>query len=99
MNSRPAATWKYQMMKLPPPANPNNKLGQHVNLRKDLVSAFSMFDSVGDALGKLWAPRIKTGSLIDKHISRFKLLAAATEIDLNHALTIELFKETLQPAL
>ena len=31
MNSRPAATWKYQFidekLKLPPPANPNNKLG------------------------------------------------------------------------
>ena len=103
MNSGPATTWKYQFidekMKLPPPANPNNKLGQYVNFGKDLVSAFSMFNSVGDALDKLQALRIKTSSSIDEHIARFKLLAAATEIDPNHALTIELFKETLQPEL
>ena len=34
MNSRPAATWKYQFinekLKQPPPANPNDKLRQYV---------------------------------------------------------------------
>ena len=103
MNSRPATTWKYQFvdekMKLPPPVNPNNKLGQYANFRKDLVNAFLMFDSVGDALDELWALRMKTGSSIDEHIARFKLLAAATEINPNHALTIKLFKEMLQPVL
>ena len=103
MNSGPATTWKYQFMdeklKLPAPANPNDKLGQYANFRKDLVSAFSMFNSVGDALDELQALRMKMGSSIDKHIARFKLLEAATEIDLNHALMIELFKEMLIPAL
>ena len=78
MNSRLAATWKYQFVeekiRLPTPANPNDKLGQYANFRKDLISAFSMFDSVGNALDKLWALRMKTGSSIDKHIARFKLL-------------------------
>ena len=86
-------------MKLLVPSNPNNKLGQYANFRKELVKAFLMFDSVGDALDKLWALRMKTGSSINEHIARFKLLAAAAEIDLNHTLTIELFKEMLQPAL
>ena len=103
MNSGPAATWKYQFidkeLKLPPPTNSNNKLGQYANFRKDLVNAFSMFDSVGDALDKLRALRIKMASSISEHIARFKLLAAATEINPNHALTIELFKETPIPAL
>ena len=58
-----------------------------------------MFDSVDDALDKLQALRMKTGSSINEHIARFKLLAAAAEIDPNHTLTIELFKEMLQPAL
>ena len=102
MNSGPAATWKYQFidkeLKLLPPANPNNKLGQYANFRKDLVDAFLMFDSVGDASDKLWALRMKMGSSIDEHIARFKLLAAAAEINPNHALTIELFKEMLIPA-
>ena len=35
MNSGPAATWKYQFVKeknkLPPPMNPNDKLGQYAN--------------------------------------------------------------------
>ena len=88
MNSGPAATWKYQFidekMKLPLPANPNDKLRQYANFRKELVNAFSMFDSVGDALDKLQALRMKTGSSINEHIARFKLLAAAAEIDLNH---------------
>ena len=103
MNSGPAATWKYQFidkkLKLPPPTNPNDKLGQYANFRKDLVNAFSMFDFVGDALDKLRALRMKMGSSIDKHIARFKLLAAAAEINPNHTLTIKLFKETLIPAL
>ena len=103
INSRPATTWKYQFidekLKLPPPTNPNDKLRQYANFRKDLVNAFSMFDSVGDALDKLQALRMKMGSSIDKHIARFKLLAAAAEINPKHTLTIELFKETLIPAL
>ena len=103
MNSRPAATWKYQFidekLKLPPPANPNDKLGQYANFRKDLVSAFLMFNSVGNALDELQALRMKMGSSINEHIARFKLLAAAAEINPNHALTIELFKEMLIPAL
>ena len=103
MNSGPAATWKYQFidekLKQPPPANPNNKLGQYANFQKELIDAFSMFDSVGDALDELQVLRIKMGSSIDEHIARFKLLAAPTEINPNHALTIELFKETLIPAL
>ena len=103
MNSGPATTWKYQFidkkLKLPPPPNPNDKLRQYANFRKDLVSAFSMFDSVGNALDKLRALRMKMGSSIDEHIARFKLLAAAAEINLNHALMIELFKEMLIPAL
>ena len=103
MNSGPAATWKYQFidekLKQPPPTSPNDKLGQHANFRKDLVSAFSMFDSVGDTLDELWALRMKMGGSIDEHMARFKLLAAADEINPNHALTIKLFKETLIPAL
>ena len=103
MNSGPAVTWKYQFidekLKQPPPANPNDKLRQYANFRKKLIDAFLMFDSVGNALDKLWALRMKMGSSIDEHIARFKLLAAATEINLNHALTIKLFKETLIPAL
>ena len=103
MNSGPAASWKYQFidekLKQPPPANPNNKLGQYANFRKDLISAFSMFDSVENVLDKLWALRMKMGSSINEHIARFKLLAAAAKIDPNHTLTIELFKETLIPAL
>ena len=103
MNSGPAATWKYQFVeeknKLPPPTNPNDKLRQYANFWKDLVTAFSMFDSVGDALDTLRGLRMKIGGSIDEHLAQFKLLAAAAEINMGHALTIELFKETLTPAL
>ena len=103
MNSGWAATWKYQFidekLKQPPPANPNDKLGQYANFRKELIDAFSMFDSVGDTLDKLQALRMKMGSSTNEHITRFKLLAAAAEIDLNHILTIKLFKEMLIPVL
>ena len=68
MNSGPAATWKYQFidekLKQPPPVSPNDKLGQHANFRKDLISAFSMFDSVGDASDELWAA-LSTSTLQD----------------------------------
>ena len=73
MNSGPANSWKYQFidekLKQPPSANQNNKLGQYANFRKDLVDAFLMFDSVGDALNELQALRMKMGSSIDKHTS------------------------------
>ena len=58
-----------------------------------------MFDSVGNALDTLRGLRIKIGGSINEHLAQFKLLAAAAEIDMGHALTIELFKETLTPAL
>ena len=58
-----------------------------------------MFDSVGDALDTLRGLRMKIGGSINEHLAQFKLLAAAAEIDMGHALTIELFKETLTPAL
>ena len=58
-----------------------------------------MFDSVGNALDMPRGLRIKIGGSIDEHLAQFKLLAAAAEINMGHALTIELFKETLTPAL
>jgi Domain of unknown function (DUF4939) len=52
-----ATTWKAQFIKeaytKPIPANPNDKLGTYTQFRKDLIEAFSMFDSVGNALDEL----------------------------------------------
>jgi Domain of unknown function (DUF4939) len=52
-----AATWKAQFIKeayaKPVPTNPNARLGTYTQFRKDLIEAFSMFDSVGDALDEL----------------------------------------------
>jgi hypothetical protein len=55
--TRAAATWKAQFIKeayaKPIPTNPNNRLGMYATFRKELIRAFSMFDSVGDALDEL----------------------------------------------
>jgi Domain of unknown function (DUF4939) len=52
-----AATWKAQFIDeayaRPAPPNPNDRLGTYTQFRKDLMEAFSMFDSVGNALDKL----------------------------------------------
>jgi hypothetical protein len=52
-----ATTWKAQFIEeayaRPAPANPNDRLGMYTQFRKDLMEAFSMFDSVGDALDEL----------------------------------------------
>jgi hypothetical protein len=49
-----AATWKAQFIEeayaRPTPANANDRLGTYTQFRKDLMEAFSMFDSVRDAL-------------------------------------------------
>jgi hypothetical protein len=92
-----AATWKAQFIEeaRPAPANPNDRLGTYTQFRKDLMEAFSMFDSVGDALDKLRSLRKKKNELIDEHIARFKMLAAELKIDTTNPLSIELFKETL----
>jgi Ty3 transposon capsid-like protein len=80
MTTGSAATWKAQFIKeayaKPVPANPNDRLGTYTQFRKDLIEAFSMFDSVGDALDKLQSLRKKKNESIDKHIARFKMLAA-----------------------
>jgi Zinc knuckle len=81
------------------PANPNDRLGTYTQFRKDLLEAFSMFDSVGDALDELWSLRKKKNESIDKHIAKFKMLAAESKIDTTNPLSIELFKETLPWAL
>jgi hypothetical protein len=94
-----AATWKAQFIEeayaRPTPANPNDRLGTYAQFRKDLMEAFSMFDSVGDALDELRSLRKKKNESIDKHIARFKMLAAESKIDTTNPLSIELFKETL----
>jgi Ty3 transposon capsid-like protein len=99
MTSGLTATWKAQFIEeayeRPAPTNPNDQLGTYTQFRKDLMEAFSMFDSVGDALDKLRSMRKMRNESIDKHIAKFKMLAAESKIDTTNPLTIELFKETL----
>jgi hypothetical protein len=103
MTTGSAATWKAQFIKeaytKPTPANPNARLGTYTQFRKDLVEAFSMFDSVGDALDELWSLKKNKNKLIDEHTAKFKMLAAESKIDTMNPLSIELFKETLPWAL
>jgi hypothetical protein len=99
MATKTAATWKAQFIKeayaRPTPANPNDRLRMYAQFRKDLMGAFSMFDSVGDALDELRSLRKRKNESIDKHIARFKMLAAKSKIDMMNPLSIKLFKETL----
>jgi Domain of unknown function (DUF4939)/Zinc knuckle len=99
MTARATSTWKAQFIDKaytkPTPANPNNWLGTYVQFRKDLTEAFSMFDSVGDALDELRSLRKKKTESIDEHIAKFKRLATKSKIDTTNPLTIKLFKETL----
>jgi Ty3 transposon capsid-like protein len=99
MMARSAATWKAQFIKeayaRPAPANPNDRLGTYTQFRKDLIKAFSMFDSVGDVLDELQSLRKKKTESIDEHIAKFKMLAAESKIDTTNPLSIKLFKETL----
>jgi hypothetical protein len=99
MTAGAASTWKAQFIDeayaRPTPANPNDRLGTYTQFRKDLTEAFSMFDSVGDALDELRSLRKTKTKSIDEHIAKFKMLAAESKIDTTNPLTIELFKETL----
>jgi Retrotransposon gag protein len=99
MTAGAASTWKAQFIdeayNRPAFANPNDKLGTYAQFRKDLMEAFSMFDSVGDALDELRSLKKKKTESIDEHIAKFKLLAAESKIDTTNPLKIELFKETL----
>jgi Domain of unknown function (DUF4939) len=98
MTTGAAATWKAQFIEeayaKPIPANPNDRLGMYATFRKELMEAFSMFNSVGNALDKLRSLRKKKTNSINKHIARFKMLAT-TELKINttNPLSIELFKE------
>jgi Retrotransposon gag protein len=103
MTTGSAATWKAQFIEeayaKPAPANPNDRLGTYTQFRKDLIEAFSMFDSVGDALDELESLRKKKNKSIDEHIAKFKMLAAESKIDTMNPLSIKLFKKTLPWAL
>jgi Retrotransposon gag protein len=98
-----AATWKAQFIKeayaKPISTNPNDRLGTYATFRKELIEAFLMFDSVGDALDELQSLRKKKTNSIDKHIARFKMLATKLKIDTMNPLSIKLFKKTLLWAL
>jgi Ty3 transposon capsid-like protein len=102
MTAGAAATWKAQFIDdahaRPIPANPNDRLGTYTQFRKDLTEAFSMFDSVGDALDELRSLKKKMES-IDEHIAKFKMLVAKSKIHTTNPLSIKLFKETLPWAL
>jgi hypothetical protein len=86
MASGSAATWKAQFIDeayaRPAPTNPNDRLGTYTQFRKDLMEAFSMFDSVGDALDELRSLRKMKNELIDEHIVKFKMLAAKSKLTL-----------------
>jgi Ty3 transposon capsid-like protein/Zinc knuckle len=103
MTTGAAATWKAQFIDntyvKPIPPNPNDRLGTYTQFRKDLMEAFSMFDSVGDVLYELRSLRKNKMESIDEHIARFKMLATELKIDTTNPLSIELFKETLPWAL
>jgi Retrotransposon gag protein len=103
MTAGAAATWKAQFINdacaKPIPTNPNDRLGMYTQFRKDLTEAFSMFDSVGDALDKLRSLKKKKTESIDEHIAKFKMLAAKLKSDTTNPLSIELFKKTLPWAL
>jgi hypothetical protein len=98
-----AATWKAQFIEeayaKPIPANPNDRLGRYAQFRKDFIEAFAMFDSVGDMLHESRSLRKKKTESINKHIAKFKMLAAESKIDTTNSLSIELFEETLPWAL
>jgi Retrotransposon gag protein len=79
----------------PAPPNSNNRLETYTQFRKNLMEAFSMFDSVGDALDELRSLRKKKNESIDEHIAKFKMLAAESKIDTTNPLSTKLFKETL----
>jgi Domain of unknown function (DUF4939) len=103
MTTGAAATWKAQFIDdayaKPIPANPNDRLGMYAQFRKDVMEAFSMFDSVGDALDELRSLRKKKMESINKHIAKFKMLVAKLKIDTTNPLSIKLFKEALPWAL
>jgi Zinc knuckle len=63
------------------------------------MEAFSMFDTVGDALDELRSLKKKKTESIDEHIAKFKMLVAESKIDTMNPLSIELFKKTLPWAL
>jgi hypothetical protein len=103
MTTGSAATWKAQFIKeayaKPTPTNPNDRLRTYTQFRKDLIKAFSMFDSVGDTLDKLQSLRKKKTESINEHIAKFEMLAAKSKIDTTNPLSIELCEETLPWAL
>jgi hypothetical protein len=83
MTTGAAAAWKAQFIDdayaKPVSANPNDRLGMYTQFRKNLMDAFSMFDSVGDALDELRSLRKKKMESIDEHIAKFKMLAAESK--------------------
>jgi Retrotransposon gag protein len=99
MTTGSAATQKAQFIEeayaKPAPANPNCRLETYTQFKKDLIKAFSMFDSVGNALDKLRSLRKKKTESIDEHIAKFKMLATKSKINTTNSLSIELFEETL----
>jgi hypothetical protein len=93
MTTGAAATLKTQFIDdayvKPIPANPNDRLGTYAQFRKDLMEAFSMFDSVGDTLDELRSLRKKKMESIDEHIAKFKMLAAESKIDTTNPLSVQ----------
>jgi Retrotransposon gag protein len=85
MTTGAAATWKAQFIEeayaKPISTNPKNRLRTYATFRKDLIKAFSMFNSVGNTLDKLRSLRKKRTDLINEHIARFKMLATESKID------------------
>ena len=99
MKEGQAAAWADQFvehaMAQPKPATGLLNLGTYTTFRKDLIDAFSAFDTPGDALDQMKTLRMKNGDSIDEHIAKFKMLLAESKLSDQSAAVIDLFRETL----
>ena len=69
--------------------------GTYNNFQKELIKAFSAYDSPGDALEQMKHLRMNSEESADEHIARFRTLLAESQLDSSSPIIIDMFRETL----
>ena len=93
MNEGDAASWKEQLLE-EAMAQPDLNLGTWKQFKDDLEEAFKPYDALRDALKEMKTLQMGN-NLIEKHITKFKMLVTRSGLDTTSAAVINYFRESL----
>ena len=102
MSEGDANSWKEEFFdtaeQVATQTNATIDLGTYAKLITDITKDFSPYDALKDAIYEMKELNMRNNTLIEEHVSKFKMLVTQLKLAKNDAVT-EYFRESLSIAL